>query len=154
MSGRLSVGDPNRRDVSMKGFNVYLNFDGNTRDAMTFYKKCLAAELDMQTFGDMPAGGGPPGSENRVMHARLTKEGAVIMASDSMPGQGVVMGNNFLINIDCATVAEQDEYFNALSAGGKVMMPLQETFWGARFGMLADKFGVQWMLNCELPKRG
>ena len=138
----------------MKAFNTYLNFDGETKEAMNFYKKCLDAKLDLQTFGDIPGGGGPPGSENRTMHARLEKDGAVIMASDSMPGQKVVMGNNFSINIDCGSVAEQDKYFNALAAGGKVTMPLQETFWGARFGMLVDKFGVQWMLNCELPKRG
>lgn len=138
----------------MRGFNTYLNFDGNTREAMTFYKQCLDAELDMQTFGDIPVGGGPPGSENRVMHARLAKGGAVIMASDSVAGSKVVTGNNFFINIDCETVAEQDKYFKALSSGGTVMMPLQETFWGARFGMLSDKFGVQWMLNCELARRG
>jgi PhnB protein len=138
----------------MRGFNTYLNFDGNTAEAMRFYEQSLDAELNMRTFGDMPGGGGPPGSENRVMHARLVKGGAVIMASDSMPDSEVVMGNNFFINIDCETAAEQDRYFKALAAGGAVLMPLQETFWGARFGMLADKFGVQWMLNCELPKRG
>jgi len=137
----------------MKAFNTYLNFDGNAGEAMNFYQKCLDAQLEMQTFGDMPGGGGPPGSENRVMHARLAKGSAVIMASDTMPGSKLVVGNNTFINIDCESVAEQDRYFNALAAGGKVMMPLQDTFWGARFGMLADKFGVQWMFNCELPKQ-
>jgi len=138
----------------MKAFNTYLNFDGNAGEAMRFYQKCLDAQLDLQTFGDMPGGGGPPGSANRVMHARLAKGDAVIMASDTMPGSKLTVGNNTFINIDCESPAEQDRFFNALAAGGKVMMPLQDTFWGARFGMLSDKFGVQWMLNCEMPKRG
>jgi PhnB protein len=137
----------------MKSFTAYLNFDGNAREAMTFYQKCLGAELDVQTFGDMGAGG-PPGSENRVIHARLTKGGAMLMASDSMPGQRVVFGNNVHINIDCDSVEEIDRLFDAFGAGGTVSMPLQDTFWGARFGMLTDKFGVQWMFNCELPKKG
>ena len=137
----------------MKGFNTYLNFDGNTAEAMRFYQKALDAKLDMQTFGDAQQGG-PPGSENRVIHARLSKGDAVIMASDTMPGSELVAGNNFSINIDCDSVDEQDRFFKALSAGGATTMPLQDTFWGARFGMLTDKYGVQWMLNCELPKRG
>jgi PhnB protein len=137
----------------MKGFNIYLNFDGKTREAMTFYKQCLDAELDLQTFNEAQQGG-PPGSEHRVMHARLAKGGAVIMASDTMPGSRLAIGNNFSINIDCDSVEEQDRFFKALSTAGTVTMPLQDMFWGARFGMLRDKYGVQWMLNCELPKRG
>ena len=85
----------------MKAFQPYLNFDGNTRDAMAFYQTCTDGELTVQTFGDVKAPG-PPGSENRVMHARLAKD----------------------------------------------------QFWGARFGMLTDKFGINWMFNCELPKKG
>jgi len=135
----------------MKAFNAYLNFDGNARDAMTFYQKCLGADLDLQPFGDIKAPG-PPGSENRVMHARLTKGTAVLMASDTMPGSQYVQGNNVFINIDCDSVPEIEKLFEAFGAGGNVMMPLQDTFWGARFGMLTDKFGVQWMFNCELPK--
>jgi PhnB protein len=88
------------------------------------------------------------------MHARLTKGGAVIMASETMAGAKVVTGNNFFINIDCETVAEQDKYFKALSAGGKVMVPLQETVWGARFGMLSDRFGVQWDAGLRAPEAG
>jgi PhnB protein len=140
----------------MQGFIIYLNFDGNTRDAMTFYQQCLDAELTIQTFGDMKAPGMPktPGSEDRVVHARLTKGSAVVMASDTMPGAKLVQGNNFLINIACESLAEIERLFAAFGAGGTVMMPLQDTFWGARFGMLTDKFGVQWMFNYDLPKNG
>ena len=136
----------------MKGLITYLNFDGNTRDAMTFYKKCLGADLDIQTFKEAKLDT-PKGAENRVMHARLVKGNAVLMASDTPPGAAYKPGNNFSITVDCDGAPEAEKLFKALSDGGKVTMPLQDTFWGARFGMLTDKFGVNWMLNAELPKK-
>lgn len=137
----------------MKSFITYLNFDGTAREAMTFYQKCLGAELEIQTFKDAKMDA-PGGAENRVMHARLVKGSAVLMASDTMPGMAYKQGNNFSITIECDSVAEEEKLFNALGAGGKVTMPLQDTFWGARFGMLTDKFGINWMFNTELPKKG
>jgi len=135
----------------MKSMNVYLNFDGETREAMTFYAKCLDAEAIIQSFSEagMP---GPPGSETRTIHAMVTKGSAVLMASDTMPGMTFSKGNNFWINIDCETEAEQDKLFNAFGEGGNVLMELDKQFWGARFGMLTDKFGVGWMFNYELPR--
>ena len=82
------------------------------------------------------------------MHALLKKGDSCIMASDPMPGMPVHQGSNFFININCDTRDEQDTYWNALSAGGTVTMPLADQFWGARFGMLTDKFGIGWMFNC------
>jgi PhnB protein len=136
----------------MKAFQPYLNFDGNAAEAMKFYQKCTGGQLDIQTFGDvkMP---GPPGSENRVVHARLTNgPAAVVMASDTMPGQPFTTGTNCWVNVDCETVEEIERLFKAFAEGGKVTMELADQFWGARFGMLTDKFGVQWMFNCELKK--
>ena len=134
----------------MKAFTAYLNFDGNTREAMEFYTKCLDAELTVQTFGEANA---PfPGSEHLVMHARLAKGDAVIMASDPMPGMPVVVGNNVWITQECETVDELERAFAAFSEGGTVVMPVANQFWGARFGMLTDKYGVNWMFNCYLPK--
>ena len=135
----------------MKGLIPYLNFDGDAKEAMEFYAKCLDANVDIQTFKDasFPA---PPGAENRVIHARLTKGGAVLMASDTQPGTPFTKGNNLWVNIDCDSVEEQDRMFNGLAEGGQVLMALENQFWGARFGMLSDKYGVNWMLNCELPK--
>ncbi len=75
------------------------------------------------------------------------------MASDSMPGMPLTVGNNIWVNIDCDSIPEIEQCFSALSEGGTVIMPLADQFWGARFGMLADKFGINWMLNCELPKK-
>ena len=136
----------------MKAIQPYLNFDGNTREAMTFYHQCLGGDLSVQTFGDVKAPG-PPGSENRVMHARLESGRAILMASDTMPGMTFTAGNNVHLNIDCENVAEIEQLFAAFSQGGQVTMPLQDQFWGARFGMLVDKFGMHWMFNCELPKK-
>jgi PhnB protein len=134
----------------MKALNPYLNFDGNAREAMEFYKTCLGAKLGIMTFGDSPMQS-PPGSEKRVMHARLTKGSLTLMASDTMPGMPFQQGTNFSLTIECETPQEVDTLFAALSAGGKVTMPVQETFWASRFGMLTDKFGVNWMLDLGKP---
>lgn len=132
----------------MKAFQPYLNFDGKTREAMTFYNDAFGGTMQMQTYTDakVPA---PPGNENRVIHARIEVGSAILMASDSMPGQGVTFGNNAHINIDCDSKDEVDRLMSALGAGGKITMPGQDTFWGAYFGMLTDKFGVHWMFNAE-----
>ncbi|AHG88177.1 hypothetical protein J421_0640 [Gemmatirosa kalamazoonensis] len=137
----------------MKAFQPYLNFDGGTREAMTFYHRCLGGELQMQTFADAHVPG-PPGSEQRVMHARLASGAAVLMASDTMPGHAFTPGNNVHVNVDCDSVDEIERIFAAMSEGATVTMPLQDTFWGARFGMLVDRFGVNWMFNCELKPQG
>ncbi len=138
----------------MKVLTTYLNFAGETREAMTFYAECLGGELVAQTFADMKMEA-PPGSADRVIHARINKGGAaVLMASDNMPGMSLIKGNNFHVMIDCESVDETNTLFAALGAGGTVSMELQDTFWGAYFGMLTDKFGVQWMFNCERPKEG
>jgi PhnB protein len=134
----------------MKGFQTYLNFDGATREAMTFYKECLGGDLFLQTFGETGAGEGDVG--NRTMHARLTVGSAILMASDTLPSMTFIRGNNFAVNIACDTIEEIERYFAAFSKAGKVTMPLADQFWGARFGMIEDQFGVNWMFNCELPK--
>ena len=137
----------------MKAITPYLNFDGKTREAMTFYNKILGGDLNIQTFGDVKAPG-PPGSEDRVMHATVVSDSVHLMASDTMPGMPFIQGNNVHLNIDCDNIAEIERLFAGFSEGGKVTMPLQDQFWGARFGMLVDKFGMHWMFNCELPKKG
>jgi PhnB protein len=134
----------------MKDFTTYLIFDGNCRDAMTFYKKCLDAELDIIPFSQAPTPM-PPDTGDRTMHARLSKGKGTIMASDNMPGMPFTSGNNFSISIDCDTAEEIDKLFNAFGQNGKVTMPLQKTFWAARFGMLTDQFGINWMFNLNEP---
>jgi Uncharacterized protein conserved in bacteria len=136
----------------MKALVSYLNFDGQTREAMTFYAKCLDAQLETSTFKDMGMDS-PPGAEDRVIHARLSKGSMVLMASDSMPGQQVFQGNNFWVMVDCDNGEEVDRLFKAFGEGGKVVMEVQDTFWNARFGMLKDRFGTGWMFNADMPKK-
>src|SRR5262249_38441405 len=99
----------------MQAFLPYLNFDGNTREAMTFYQKCFGGQLDIQSFQDanIPS----PGNENRVMHARLESGPATLMASDTMPGHPFTQGTNMHITAVCETVEEIDRLFAAMSEG-------------------------------------
>ncbi|MGZ3712206.1 MAG: VOC family protein [Bdellovibrionota bacterium] len=130
----------------MKTINAYLTFNGNCAQAMKFYEKSLEAELFMMPFNEAPM----PEMKNmkdRIMHARLTKGNATLMASDTMPNHPFTQGNNFSVSIDCESSAEVDKLFKALSAGGKSTMDPQDTFWGAHFAMCTDQFGVQWMFN-------
>jgi PhnB protein len=92
----------------------------------------------------------PAGYENKVLHAELKIGEQSILCCDTMPGNTFTEGNNFSLSIDYPQIMELEVLFAKLAAGGKVEMPLQDTFWGARFGMLQDKFGIRWMLNCDL----
>ncbi|RXH54981.1 VOC family protein [Granulicella sibirica] len=137
----------------MQWINGYLTFDGNCREAMEFYKKSLEAELEIMPVMDEQ--GKPKLTEDgkeRIMHAKLSGGGGLLMASDAMGGMPVQVGNNFSLAIQNESVEEQDKFFAALGEGGKVTMPLQDTFWGARFGMLTDQFGINWMFNLDKPK--
>lgn len=140
--------------------NIYLTFDGECEAAFTFYQSVLGGEIPMwNRFGEMPPQEGmPPLSEehkNRIMHVTLpiSKE-TVLMGSDSMPGiHKITKGNNFAISLNAQSRAEAEKLFNGLSEGGNVTMPLQDTFWGAYFGMWEDKFGIQWMVNYDDPDK-
>ena len=137
----------------MKAINPYLTFDGKTREAMTFYAKCLGADLQMQTFDEVKMDCGP-GGKDRIVHARLEKGSAVLMASDTMPGMPHSRGdNNFSVTIQCDSAEEVDRLYHALVAGGKPTMPPQDTFWNAHFAMATDRFGIPWMFNFDKAGR-
>ena len=137
----------------MKPLIPYLFFDGNCREAMVFYQSCLGGKLDMQTYGQAPQGEGCPEGEqpnaDHIMHAMLSDGEFSMMASDN-PMNKPVVGDNVSLCIECETKAQTEQWFQALSAGGNVTMPLADTFWGAYFGMLVDKYGFHWMLNCHI----
>ena len=140
----------------MTDINAYLTFNGNCSQAMKFYEKCLKADLHMLPFAEMPPTPEkpiPPEHKDRIMHASLTKGSATLMASDTMPGMPFTQGSNFSISINCESKKEVDELFTALKEGGKVTMPLQDTFWGAYFDMLIDQFGISWMFNHDTAKK-
>jgi PhnB protein len=140
----------------MKQILPFLNFDGNCREAMEFYKQALGAEVFLLPYSGAPAGQTwvTPESGDRIMHSTLKRgsDAPLLMAADVMPGSPFDQGNAFSVVVECDSHEEIAAFFTALSAGGSVTMPLQDTFWGARFGMLKDKFGVHWMLNFALPK--
>ena len=135
----------------MKEIITCLNFDGNCREAMTFYGKCLEAELYLMPFSEA-ACDSPKDAKDMIAHARPTKEAPILMASDAMPGMPFTQGNNFWVNINCESLPEIERLFTALGEKGKVVMPLQDMFWGAHFGMLTDQFGINWMFNYERRK--
>jgi|SRR3954451_17726588 len=130
----------------MKEINAYLIFNGNCRQAMTFYQKCLGSDLQLITFGDM-GGNAPPDSKDRIAHARITKGAAVLMASDNMPGMPFSAGDNYFVCVHCESGQEMDQLFAALSEKGKILQAPQETPWAKRFAMFTDQFGTNWMLN-------
>jgi PhnB protein len=136
----------------MAQINPYLTFDSNCREAMEFYKQCFGGELFFQTFADAPMESTEE-TKNRIMHARLQNGDLMLMASDSMPGHPVTPGTNVTLSIHPTSDEETTMFFSALSEDGKITMPLQDTFWGARFGMLTDKFGFNWMINFEKEKK-
>jgi PhnB protein len=136
----------------MKQINPYLTFDGKAREAMTFYAKCLGADLQIQTFDEVKMDCGP-GGKDRVVHARLEKGAAVLLASDTMPGMPLSSGNNFSVAIQCDSADEVEKFYHALVAGGKPTMPPQDTFWNARFAMATDRFGINWMFNFDKAGR-
>lgn len=129
----------------------YLTFNGNCREAMTFYKESLDAGLEIMDFGSAPMEV-PEEAKNNVLHAILTRDGITLMASDCRPGQPVKAGDNVSLSVNCTSRAQADTFFNRLGAGGTVTMPLEDTFWGAYFGMLTDQFGIHWMFNYDEPR--
>src|SRR5205809_4791900 len=137
----------------MKEITPYLNFDGNCREAMTFYGKVFGVEPQLLTFAEGPCNVAPE-DKGRIMHARLTKGNVLLMASDAVPGMCAFQpGNNFSMNIDCESMEEIEGLFGALGEKGSVIMPLADMFWGAHWGMLTDQFGVRWMFNFEKAKQ-
>ena len=136
--------------------NTYLTFDGNCREAFEFYRSVFGGEFSViQTFADGPPDMPLPDEmRDQVMHVSLPVGASVLMGSDRGAGGGppLVVGNNFSISIVGQSREHCDEVFAKLSAGGKVTMPLQDMFWGSYYGMCTDRFGINWMINYELPR--
>src|SRR4051812_47704891 len=127
---------------------VYLSFDGCCEAALRFYEARLGATIGSTfTFAGSPmAGDVPPGWQAKIMHASLTIGGIVISAADAPPGQ-YARPTGFQILLETDDVAEAERAFAALAEDGEIRMPLQETFWAARFGMVTDQFGIPWSIN-------
>lgn len=133
----------------------YLFFDGTCEDAIEFYRGALRAEVVMMMrYKESPDPVPPemvqPGWEDKVMHATLKIGDAILMASDGGCSDGVKHGG-YSLSISVPDAATADRVFAALSQGGTIQMPLDQTFWSPRFGMLVDRFGVGWMVNVVGP---
>jgi PhnB protein len=137
----------------MKEITPYLTFNGNCRDAMTFYQSCIGGELYTMTFAEADAKT-PPEAKDRLIHARLKNGDTVLLASDNMPEMGYTQGNDVSLCVACETDAEVDSVFAKLSVGGKTTMAPCDAFWKSRFAMLTDRYGINWMLNHERTAEG
>lgn len=131
--------------------NPYITFDGNCKEAMEFYKQAVDGELEIMPFDGSPVEV-PENYKDRILHSTLKFGAGIVMASDGMPGQAIEMGNSMSISIAVPEEKLADNYFENLSKGGIIIMPYERTFWGAKFGMFKDRFGVNWMINCEIPE--
>ncbi len=136
----------------MVKINPYLNFPGNTEEAFNFYRSVFGGSFSaIQRFKETPeAGRVPNGEKDKLMHIALpVGSGNTLMATDALDSMGhtLKVGNNIQLSIEAETKDEATEVFTALAEGGKVTMPLTDTFWGQYFGMLTDRFGIHWMVG-------
>ena len=132
----------------MTQINSYLTFGGNCREAMNFYKECLGGQLNLQTIGESPmADQMPKEMKDCIIHSELRKDNLILMASDMVSNQGLIKGNAVSLMLDCSSEEEIKDFYAKLSSGGEATHPLENTFWGATFGDLTDKFGNHWLLN-------
>lgn len=132
--------------------NPYINFDGNAKQAMEFYKNAFGGKLTMSTFKEnsVPC---DPGDENKIMHAMLVADnGITLMASDMPKGLAYNPGTNISVSLSGENEAELKAYWDKLSASAKIDQPLMKAPWGDLFGMLTDKFGIRWLVNIAEKK--
>lgn len=127
----------------------YLGFKGNCEEALNFYKEAFDGEiLQLGRYGESPMETADE-LKDKIMHARLQFGDTLIMFSDMMGDNEADAGSMISLSIECDSVEQLEKVFPKMAEGGKIKMPLQDQFWGARFGMLTDKYGIHWMFNCE-----
>lgn len=130
--------------------NTHLNFNGQCEAAFKFYEQALGGKIaSMHTYDSTPAGSQVPAEMGKkIMHAEMKIGDAVLMGADALPGR-YQAPQGFEIAFQTEQPAEADRVFEALAQNAQVQMPIQQTFWAARFGMLVDQFGIPWMVNCS-----
>jgi PhnB protein len=133
----------------------YLFFSGNCEEALNFYKSIFNGEIThISRFKDMPSNGQgatPPDYANKIMHATFTSEAFTLMASDGRPSTQYGEGR-ISLSLGLSDLAQAQRIFDGLAKGGNVEVPLSDSFWGAKFGMLTDRFGIDWMINCQVAQ--
>ena len=139
--------------MSIKSASPYLNFNGDAAKAIKLYETALGAKTEtVVPFSEAQGMDIAPEHKKRIMHASLRIDDAVIMMSDTTPDRPVASEGNVHVSLTCDDVADMTKKFDALAVGGKVTVPLQDTFWGAKFGMLTDALGIRWMFNCDTKR--
>ena len=130
--------------------SAYLHFDGRCREAFGFYERCLGAKPGpMFPYAGSPMADTVPSDwQGKVMHASVTLGSQVLMGADLVPGQ-YESPKGFTLSINLQDAADADRIFADLANGGRVVLPLEKTFWAERFGMVVDRFGIPWLINCE-----
>jgi PhnB protein len=138
------------QEESIMQLNPYLTFSGQCEAAFRFYERCLGGRIEMMMrHSESPiANQAPPESRDKIMHARMVIGDRVLMGSDAPP-QMYEAPRGFSVSIGVERPEEAERIFKELSEKGSVRMPIQQTFWAVRFGMLVDQFGIPWMVNCE-----
>ena len=142
----------------MTSLNIYLNFNGNCEEAFTFYKSVFGGAFDtFSRFKELPNNDEskplPEEFGDKIMHVSLPISKETVLMGSDVGGEwsaNFKQGNNFAISVNTDNKEEATRIFNALAAGGKITMPLADTFWESYFGMLTDKFDINWMVNCSL----
>ncbi len=135
--------------------NTYLNFKGNCEEAFLFYKSVFGGEFNyIGRFGDMPASDDykvADSDKDKIMHVSLPIGTSILMGSDTGGAWAptFIEGNNFSVSVSAESKTEADKIFKALAENGRITMPLENTFWGDYFGMLTDKFGINWMMSYD-----
>lgn len=132
----------------MTKLNPYLNFNGQCREALTFYQECFEGDLEFQKVAESPMAAKMPSEKGPlILHGALSKDGHTLLMGSDMIGNALHAGNSIMLCVNCSSDQEINTIFNRLSAGGQVKTPLHQSFWGATYGELKDRFGMDWMLN-------
>ncbi|MEO7924971.1 MAG: VOC family protein [Chitinophagaceae bacterium] len=134
----------------MTQINSYLTFNGNCREAMSFYADCLGGALTLQTIGESPLSDAMPADmKQSIVHSTLVRDSIILMGSDMVWEKGLIRGNAVSLMLNCNSEEEARDCYEKLSAGGEATHPLHISFWGALFGDLTDKYGNQWLLHYD-----
>ncbi|MES2803796.1 MAG: VOC family protein [Bdellovibrionota bacterium] len=137
----------------MAGLQTYLLFNGNCEEAVKFYCQTFNGEvLHTSRYSDTPTDVAEQWKD-KIIHTAFKIRGTELLASDSHSDNDVIIGNNIQLSLNYDKITDPTEAFNKLAQGGKIIMPLQQTFWAIKFGMLTDKFGVNWMFNQAAEKK-
>ncbi len=130
--------------------NSYLTFNGKCKEAMLFYQSCLGGELSLQTIGESPmAKQMPDKMKDCILHSTLIQKDFILLASDMVADGGLIKGNNVSLSLTCSSEEEIIKLYHNLSEGGVADHPVENSFWGALFGDLTDKYGNHWILNFD-----